>query len=49
LASDVREERAPQLDRACLYLYTGNSTVIHFFDAMNFSYGPAAIRWAALF
>jgi len=23
--------------------------VIHFFDALNFSFGPAAIRWAALF
>jgi hypothetical protein len=23
--------------------------VIHFFDLMNFSTGPAATRWAALF
>jgi hypothetical protein len=29
--------------------YNGFFTVIYFFDLMNFSTGPAATRWAALF
>jgi hypothetical protein len=39
----------PKLDRTRTHLYNRNFTVIHFFDLMNFSSGPAATRWAALF
>jgi len=40
---------SPKLDPISLRTYNRNFTVIHFFDLMNFSTGPAATRWAALF
>jgi hypothetical protein len=44
-----RRSRACQLDPPRCYALNYLFDVIHFFDSMNFSFGPAATRWAALF
>src|ERR1700722_9290075 len=44
-----RATHTPKLDPTRTHPYNRNFTVIHFFDLMNFSTGPSAPRWPALF
>jgi hypothetical protein len=44
-----RFSSTPQLDRISRHPYNNKFTVIHFFDSMNCTHGPAATCRAALF